>query len=160
MVDRSGDVVDDLQRDRQAAVLCVQISLLLCRERGSHCPTGDEAGEGGAKEELDTFALKRGHEDIPDRRRRRICARLRGHRGVVREARESLGERRRRREARLVDEHGLRSVARGRIVNLGVDDDAEGLGDVGGDVDVDVANALGVAHDRDFGALLDGPHEL
>ena len=60
-----------------------------------------------------------------------------------------------------MDEQGLHGVAGGGVVALGVGDDLEGLVSVGGLVDVDVADALGVAeHGDHLTLLLDGAHQV
>ena len=61
----------------------------------------------------------------------------------------------------LVDEEGLHGVAGGRVVALGVGDDLERLLGVGAAVDVDVADALGVAqHGDHLALLLDRAHQV
>lgn len=58
-----------------------------------------------------------------------------------------------------VDEEGFDGVAAGRVVCLRVDDDPGRLGDVEVLVEVDGADAVGVAKDRDLCVFLDVPHE-
>ena len=54
-----------------------------------------------------------------------------------------------------MEQKGLHGVAGGGIVGLGVEDHWDGAGEVDSAIDVDVAHALGVAHDRDARVLLD-----
>ena len=58
-----------------------------------------------------------------------------------------------------VHEQRLHGVARRCVLHLGIDHDAHGLLDVSVLVHVDVADAVGMAHDRNLGVVHDVAHE-
>lgn len=62
-------------------------------------------------------------------------------------------------EEGLMHEDLLNGIACSRVVCFGVHNDAAGLVDVSSLVNVDVADAVRVAHDRDLGVLLDAGHQ-
>ena len=69
------------------------------------------------------------------------------------------GGRQERRRNRLVHQQGLDGVAGRRVLGLAVDCHPQGLLEVGGGVDVQMADAIGVAQHRDAGVVLDEPHQ-
>ena len=59
----------------------------------------------------------------------------------------------------LVHQQLLQGVAGGGVVDLAVHCQAAGLGDVGGGINIHVADAVGMAHDWDACVVLDMAHQ-
>lgn len=73
--------------------------------------------------------------------------------GSTKGAQEGIGET--RGHCFSVQQQSLRGIAGRGIVSFGVDDDPHGFGGISLAVDVDVADALGMAHHRYSGVVLD-----
>mmetsp|Transcript_2547 Transcript_2547/g.9779 ORF Transcript_2547/g.9779 Transcript_2547/m.9779 type:complete len:349 (+) Transcript_2547:1992-3038(+) len=131
------DRVDDFDGDFERAIFVGQRRLgrlgirQTSREVGLLVPATHRREERGSRPHGDAGVPQRGHDGAPCRRRDDIA----------------------------VQQDRFARVARGGVVGLGVDDDGGGFRGIGRRVDVDVADAVGVAQDRDLGRPLNAAHE-